>query len=79
MQYDPINSFLCLPESVLCGPVHTENTVEMFKATLEDVKGSGGNIKVGGNVRIFFPGHLCFTDECFNLFFRQCTLICDGV
>ncbi|XP_028416803.1 alpha-aminoadipic semialdehyde dehydrogenase-like [Dendronephthya gigantea] len=39
-----------LDQSVLCGPVHTENTVDMFKATLEDVKGSGGKIKVGGNV-----------------------------
>ncbi len=38
-------------ESVLCGPVHGEKAVDMFKTTLEDVNASGGKVTVGGEVK----------------------------
>ena len=43
-------SVLSFVESILCGPVHSEKAVEMFKKTLEDVSASGGKTTVGGKV-----------------------------
>ena len=43
--------FSSFVESILCGPVHSEKAVEMFKKTLEDVNASGGEITVGGKVK----------------------------
>lgn len=45
-----VHFFTCIIESTLCGPVHTEKAVEMFRTTLDDVKNSGGKIHAGGKV-----------------------------
>ena len=45
-----------LDQSVLCGPVHSENAVELFETTLKDVNASGGKLTVGGNV-LDMPGY----------------------
>ena len=37
-----------LEEGVICGPLHSEAAVELYKATIEEIKKAGGNVRVGG-------------------------------
>ena len=53
-------------ESVLCGPVHSENAVKLFETTLEDVNASGGKLTVGGNVGDIFK--LNFFEKLYHFF-----------
>jgi hypothetical protein len=58
-----MHHLLIFSESILCGPVHNEKAVELFKTTLEDVNASGGKITVGGKVNDIFKLTLFILDS----------------
>lgn len=39
-----------LDDSVLVGPLHSENSLKNFKNTIEEIKNQGGTIEFGGKV-----------------------------
>ena len=39
-----------LEANVLCGPLHTRESVQLYQRTLEEVRREGGKIVVGGQI-----------------------------
>lgn len=58
---------LTITASVLCGPVHNENALELYQRAIKEIVSNGGSIVTGGNVRPLNFASLYFLNSLFTI------------
>ena len=56
--------FLCSSDGVLVGPMHTKDSVEMYKNAIQEAIAQGGKVEIGNKVRLL-TYNVKFMSKCY--------------